>query len=369
MHIKNIIATPHNNGFSLIELSIVISVAATLAIGVLSWIQPANKTNALKSLNTRNEMVEIIRALQAFRTSKGRLPCPADPYMRADNTRASDAPADTYVNNFGMEDLDTNQSDSSLGINCPSNTGMVPVRSLGIESSYAEDAWGRRYTYHVSNALCTTDNSPSIGCTRNDYDKATAGNIIVRTNASVTDGSADLTTQAAFSLISYGADGSGAFLPGGKQLPTTGASTDELENTDNDSIFVRTDFSSTFDDIVLFKTKSQFENLTTDQISTVVDIPLCNQNATTLNEVTATEATALNTLIPSLDAQTSSQGVLNLLWSTQNICTRYFGQAVDANTGWNGPKCPGGGKYFFNPTSLASYCICSNGQWDSTCED
>ena len=61
-------------------------------------------------------------------------------------------------------------------------------------------------------------------------------------------------------VLSHGKNGFGAYTPGGGQIPTASAGPDELANTDNDSKFVRKDFSdaagNAFDDVVLALTPS-----------------------------------------------------------------------------------------------------------------
>src|SRR4051812_17293414 len=73
-------------GMSLVELAIVITIAAIIAVGYLSWMQPPVVTDAEKALATRNKMTVISKAIEAFRTKYNRLPCPADPALSIGTT-------------------------------------------------------------------------------------------------------------------------------------------------------------------------------------------------------------------------------------------------------------------------------------------
>ena len=71
----------------------------------------------------------------------------------------------------------------------------------------------------------------------------------------------------AFVLISHGMNGSGAYISTGARLPTGGLSANELENTNENGVYViapRTDLgvAGYYDDLVLWKTQRELFNMT-----------------------------------------------------------------------------------------------------------
>lgn len=71
----------------------------------------------------------------------------------------------------------------------------------------------------------------------------------------------------AFVLVSHGANGRGAYIETGDRLPTAGLADNELENTNENGVYViapRTDISIVgyYDDIVVWKTQRELYNMT-----------------------------------------------------------------------------------------------------------
>jgi prepilin-type N-terminal cleavage/methylation domain-containing protein len=349
-------------GFSLIELSVVISVAAAATVGYLSWTQPANITDAQKAIVTKESIEEISKAIEAFRVEKGRLPCPADPYIRIDNTRNAAGGTDYYVNDYGVEDLDTNQATvngtTTLGVDCPVNIGSVPVHSLGLSNKYINDGWNKRFTYQVSKNLCYSDPGTEVlgvtsaamdlsrlrGCTKADYLNGGGG-------ITVTDGTNTLTANAAYVLVSHGANGKGAFLPSGEKTADSG-NANEAENTNGytttppDSKFIKATISSTFDDLVYFKTKTQIERLTDRKAVKQISVQDCEANSLAISQIGIAEATAMSDNITDHTYGTSynngQQVALGILMAMQSICVKDYGAVAATINGktWSGAKCP-----------------------------
>lgn len=372
-------------GFSLIELSVVISIAAASTVGFLSWTQPENITDSKKAIETRKKMDTIENAIGAFRVEQNRLPCPADPYMRIDNTH-SGVITNHYASDFGSEDLDKTQTTVNgvltLGIDCPTSQGAVPVQSLGLSSDYINDAWGRRFTYAVSPKLCGADGgttpgaglsatkSQEIGCNQRDYEN-NAGNI------TITDGSANITTSAAYVIISHGSDGDGAFLPSGTALAASGDAS-EAENSDNDAVtaftFVKKTKNTTYDDITSFKTKIQLERLTSKSNVKQVTVQECEANSQALRNIVIANADAMSTNILDYDHSsglynTGEQVGLGLMMALQSICVNYYGYkaATIKNQTWSGAQCPGNTTANSTYSSKNNACTCSSKLWDGSC--
>jgi len=373
-------------GFSLIELSVVISIAAASIIGFLSWTQPETISDARHAIETRKKIDTIEKAIQAFRVEKDRLPCPADPYMRIDNSfnDRGGTLTDDYVNDFGSEDLDETQtvvnSVTSLGIDCPVSVGAVPVQSLGLGSDYINDAWGRRFTYSVSPNLCGEDagtgtlsnqDSQKIGCTPFSYEN-NVGNI------TISNGARTLTSSAAYAIVSHGANGLGAFLPSAEEL-TDSVDANELENTDTDLTFVKMarNAATGYDDITSYKTKIQLERLTTRTNARQITVTECETNSQLLKTIDLSEADFMELDISNYDHltglyNTGEQVGLGIMMGFQNICVSYYGHmpAVIRGQTWSGAQCPGNNDPATNGTTYSSknsVCTCDDKLWDGGC--
>lgn len=388
-----------NFGFSLIELSVIVSVAAILTIGYLSWTEPRASSNADKATVTRDKIRNISKAIDNFVLTKKRLPCPADVSILPDNTSNSGY-QDIYVNDFGNEDLDI--SDTALagdpiitwGADCLSSRGFVPAKALGLTIEDMYDGWGKFFTYQVSSTLCGSDrgtdpsirypqsdsnylswqDSLKIGCTPYDY-ATKEGNIIVKHNNDIT-----LTNRAAYVVLSHGANGLGAILPGGAMFGTP--SGDEQINSDeNSNIFIKAQSSEVFDDIILFKNRNQInKNITknyseNNKTSYLLSVEECNNNSTKMSEITLNVAKDLNTYFNSFTQDSKGTGqevALSIMKSLQDVCVKYYGALNDSSNSWIGAKCPGNslsneaisGSTYIPATGV---CVCSSGLWDGNC--
>lgn len=346
-------------GFSIIELSVAISVAATVAVGYLVWAKPSNLNNAEKITVTRERMIKIEKALSDFYAVESRLPCPADPLVRADGTRASGS--GTY--GFAREAIGV----SLTGISCDIELGMPPVVRLGLEEEYGYDGWGRQFLYHISDALCGSDSAASDpteadSCTAKEYASATA-DLTVKNEAGT-----DISTEVAYVLTSHGPDGISAYLPSGQTVAGTAN-----ENGDADTVYQLTASNASNSDLVNFKTKSQIGSTSLDTIATVISAEACNQNADSLETISNSSTNALDNnsdgitqfqvSSTSASKNSGSELVLGMLWGVQALCIEYFGNTADSNVGWDGPTCPGGGT--FDTTS--NICVCAKGTWDGDC--
>lgn len=386
-------------GFSLIELSAVISVAATVAVGYLSWTQPELKTSSEKSISTFDKIKRISESIESFRVKEGRLPCPADPFIRKDNTMAGGA--NVYQNNFGNEGLDTSDQQingiTTLGVDCPQNVGVVPVNSLEIEDDYMFDAWGNYISYQVSDNLCGSDEGTAIltddesllrGCTSIDYNTR-SGNI------SINNGVENITKNAAYILVSHGANAFGAFLSSGQQKSFDDASDAELQNirvlTNDDAVtgmeslnsvvtspnqYVQVDTSASFDDIILYKTRVQVEKLTTRKNQQLLTFQECEDNSTMISNLSFNDTLQLKDNVSAtnlggtLDGETVAIGVF---LSIQSACVEF---AKYTSTGGGNswkidnktwiPQCPGAASFIVNDSTKGTgTCQCASGNWSS----
>lgn len=116
------------DGFTLVELAIVLLIVALLLGGLLPTI--SSQVDQRHVTETTKQLDEIKDALIGFAVINGRLPCPAAP-----NATGVESPANTG--------LCTNPYD-----------GFLPASTLGLSGTdsagYATDAWGNRIRYAVT---------------------------------------------------------------------------------------------------------------------------------------------------------------------------------------------------------------------------
>lgn len=345
------------------------TIAAMLITTYLLWAAPSSTIDAKALLITQQRQQYINNSIISFVQTYKRLPCPASSTIRNDNTTPSGPPATLY--HFATEALDIDND----GSDCNTTSGSIPTRTLGLSDNFMFDGWGHRFTYRVSPNLCgddthiTTESIPErpyVGCTPRDYKNGidpTApnpnGNLTIKTS---TTGS-NITTTAAYVIISHGKNGAGAFLESGNQLA---APTDqnELENADGttDLIYIDQPLSNTYDDIITFLTKNQITNLNRNHTKQLLTQTECQNNNNTLASITRPIASNLDSDIndyelssaPLTTYNTGSSITLDLLLTLQDICAHstYYTLAR---------QCPGGG------TLNGTQCSCNNGTWNNDC--
>ncbi len=220
-------------GFSLVEMAVVLVVFALLLGGLLMVTTTQLATQRIQETNRLLEQAR--QGLIAFAAVHGRLPCPAQPDLASGTAGA------------GVERTPT-------ATGCTGGArGVLPWASLGLPET---DAWGRRFTYRVSPLFSRTvmaRPASQFGCTppptsppsQSAFALCSPGDNEVRSAAA---GPA-LVSNAPAVVISHGANGRGAFLTSGAQMLLS-ADVDEIENHDNDPIFVDRTPTSTYDDLV-----------------------------------------------------------------------------------------------------------------------
>ena len=130
--------SPKQAGFSLIVVSILLTVGALIFVSVLPG-QEAGDVN-IKMANNTKKLERVEEAMRGFMAANGRRPCPADGQY-AINTA-----------NFGKE--------AAIAGTCTGSTpaaplgpdagtgyvvgGVIPTRSLGLSDDYQFDEFGRR---------------------------------------------------------------------------------------------------------------------------------------------------------------------------------------------------------------------------------
>lgn len=310
------------SGFTLIQLSIILTVASLVFVATLPGIQTSLKASA----GSVSKMNSVLNTMRGYMAANGVLPCPADP------TQA------TGSNTFGV--AAANPGTGSSG-NCIGGTpaaayadttnhiaiGMIPVKTLGLSYADALDGYGRDITYVVDTNA--TGNSTGGPCWSSS---SLTGAITVNDNGT------SYNTIAA--LVSHGTDGYGAWLP----LSGTSGTAARFDNGSADSSqaanaqvapgggltanstfvsFVRQTVTSTFDDSVVYKSNLYTLNTlpAAAQVHPVVTPP-ANGSYTSGNTLTFTITYATTVTVtgtPRLDLSalgTGSIGASNKAYAT-----------------------------------------------------
>lgn len=254
--------------YSLVELSVVITIMSILMMGVASIV-----TNSMKKAqkNETQEKIQIIyNAMGKFLLREKRLPCPARLNLAESSASYGDdkyITTDTTNPNFNKSITDGSCNESNRIFADGNNffIGAVPTTTLGLSSDMAKDEFGNKITYIVSkNATIATTLeavSPAIFPLSNTGFGATiySGqmlNVVEYSNRQIT-------ANAILALISHGNNKNCAYPANSTSANSSCPINDEATNSSNKysaSINNSIIYSSTnpnFDDIVLFKTKNQ----------------------------------------------------------------------------------------------------------------
>ena len=215
-------------GFTLIEMSIVLAIIATLTAGAVSM--GSSMIGSAQLASTRGKLDVIENALMAYRVTYNRLPCPADPTL-------TDVAANSTTYGYDAGYVTANTAGTCAG-GSPATSisyvahgvtvaeGAVPVRTLGLPDEYQFDGWGRKFAYAVAVPLTSKATSTTAYAAFVSYGaQANCGAITVE-NAAHT----NRTQVADYVLLSYGPDGHGGYLKGGTRMNAGVSNADELTN-------------------------------------------------------------------------------------------------------------------------------------------
>ncbi len=195
------------SGFTLIQLSILLTIAALVLVVML----PGTQSKLTAATLSQTKMNNVFAALRTYELANGTLPCPADGTVAMGNSGFGVA-----VGNSGSTG-NCNNSLAGVPVDITDHiaTGIIPVKTLGLPVDAAIDGYGRFITYAVdTNATGTT----STGC----WPSAALLPVTSGTSEpqmTVTDNFVTQQQNAVVVLVSHGADGHGAWIP----TPGTGA--------------------------------------------------------------------------------------------------------------------------------------------------
>lgn len=250
------------NGFSLVEISIVLLIGSLLLAGASSAL-----TTYLKQgrINTTTERLDHINAaIQQYLNVNKKLPCPAPFDAKPDTAEfgievnATDCRTAAYAGTFRVG-----------GAGSEIRIGAVPVRSLNLPDQFVADGWKARYTYVVTEALAS----------EGFFQQAGGKIAVVDSNNNTVVSPAG---SAQYVIISHGENKSGAFDISGVALGNCNAGALEEINCNRTSatfrktiLLAEAEGADYFDDYVYA------QNATADQFSMPVgsvvafDLPAC----------------------------------------------------------------------------------------------
>lgn len=278
-------------GFSLMEMSVVLTIMAVVIAGVLPGMTSMNKSRDTEI--TLDRISRIHDAILAYRLANDTLPCPTN-LLNTEGTQWFGVAADvsnpalagqcftnvalaapgstaTAVSNPSRVAATSNATNianyasSSYATATGGVVGGVPVRTLGLPDEYAYDAWGRRFFYNVDKRITAAGSFTTYSPTD------TAIGVYTVNDAA---GSAR-TTKAVYVIVSAGQDGHGGITQGGAPFSRAITNAQTLANCNCNSSAVATAYTTTFvqrakyanpassldafDDIVDYKLRSQIE--------------------------------------------------------------------------------------------------------------
>ena len=261
--------------YTLIELSIVISIIAILLTGAIGI--SVSLINVSKKDITINKIDTLYGAIGKFIMIYKRLPCPASLNLLSSDPQ------------FGIERVSASggcQSSPSNGVYANDNIyyGMLPVKSLGLSLEMSQDEFGGKYSYIIDHRFANQYLEVP------DFTKSSFGTIENLTSINVSERilSANLrvvTDQAILLIISHGQNKFGAFNYNSLIQNTNSLDSDEVSNSIAsgvfDNIFIVNSFNNqTFDDIVFYKTRNQIVD-----DHGLYNIIACKQDSTFTNPI------------------------------------------------------------------------------------
>lgn len=240
------------SAYSLIELSIVITIIAILMTGALSI--SVGSLAKLKKITTERKVSEIYDAIGKFLLVNKRLPCPARLDITSENV------------NFGRE-VGSGAGCGSAGVYQSSVSGMsnifygmVPFLSLGLSYDYAQDDFGSKFSYIIDQRF-TKNYQYTPNFANDSFGTVNDVTAILTIHEKPSATTQVITSDAMLIILSHGLNKNGAFnFETNIQNPRS-SDLDEKDNdyvSNYDNVFVASSQNSDiFDDIMIYKTRNQ----------------------------------------------------------------------------------------------------------------
>jgi prepilin-type N-terminal cleavage/methylation domain-containing protein len=230
-----------SKGFSLVELAVALFIIALLLAGAL--IPLSSQIDVRNAAETQRNMDSIRDTLIGFAQANGRLPCPAN-----GATPAGTVDTTTWATPVvaGAE-----QWNPGGGANtCYTFVGVLPWTTLGVPET---DAWGRRFSYRVSQVFAdgnaagtwsTTTPAPQtpppcnptpVPAPPTTFALCSLGNIAVFTRGGTSTTATPLGTALPAVVISHGKNGFGGWQTTGIQVSPLPVGNDEAANVNGNT--------------------------------------------------------------------------------------------------------------------------------------
>lgn len=229
----------NSEGFSLLELAVVLFILAIVLTGLL--VPLAERQEGQKRQDTEYHLEQIRDAIIGYTVINGRLPCPDCACSDPHNPNCGSS---NYCSDFGIAAADTNDGvEDRISGYCPgddsdSNTGNIPWVTLGIRKS---DAWGNNYTYKITSTYADSPPANTGGCYSPDmsFNLCDTGGLEIDSDDSGT----ALADGVVAIIVSHGGN-----------YDADDPSSLETENLNGDELYIDSDYSraedAEFDDLV-----------------------------------------------------------------------------------------------------------------------
>jgi len=221
------------NGFTLIEISIVIVIVGVLlsifSSALLSYVKKS------KIDTTEFRMDKIEEALEQYLTVNRKYPCPA--------SRVA-APED---GDFGREVTADCNTAAGSGAGPAAATiragdariGAVPTRSLSLPDEFSVDGWGNKFTFAVTEDLASSPRGvPAVRFFEPDGGRIS---VVDSIGNEIVEAPSNQNSKAHYVIVSHGPGGDGSYPLGAVNAPPVpcfGGSLEE-ENCDNNNAIFR----------------------------------------------------------------------------------------------------------------------------------
>lgn len=222
------------NGFTLIELAVVLFIMGLLLSGILTPLATSLEQERRATLDQQYNDIE--ETLIGYAIVNGRLPCPDCPL----GATAAACTAGVNAINDGIEDL-VGTTACALGATTTIE-GNLPWVTLGVTGT---DPWGNTLGYHVETAFADgIDEAVCAPATANvSFSICTPASITIQdTGSTCGTAVANVASNVPAVVFSQGSEAA--------------TSCNELENTDSDSTFVNRDYNLTaatyYDDMIIW---------------------------------------------------------------------------------------------------------------------
>ncbi len=273
------------NGFTLIELTIVIVVMGVLVSGALAYLTSFELKSQNTSIKQRLDTLKI--AIETHIDQFGSLPCPSSltalPGTQAFSTPTNCEDQTVAIGQCAIDGAYCIQGgriketeDTAIKKPMRVRVGAIPARAINVPYDLTYDSWKNRIVYAVTEELAAKPGA---------YYQGEGGIGIIDES-----GNSFITPEktAAYVILSHGIDASGGItLTGGKESrPCPGINTLDGENCDyklnvEDAVFRVGFFSNQqgqnrYDDLVIYDTKNNVYSQNT--VKQCKDMPVCSED-------------------------------------------------------------------------------------------